>query len=174
MEDGLVGILLVAVGAVRLGQHLGQDGAVGDLQGRDGDIAALVVGDAAELEVGVLDAFLIGEVHVLADRAAAGGDDLVVVQDLLALVVEGGTDLLAAGIDQHGGHVEGGLGMEVAGRIRDGEVGGDLVTHQRKDLRIAVDQDVLRQFHLFGTGAAAGGGSDDHGTKADQSENILH
>ncbi len=175
MEHGLVVVFLVAVVPFGLGEPLGHDRAVRDLHGRDDDLLVLEAGHAAQLEVSLPDALVILEGEVLADAAAGLVDHLEIVQDLLALIDEGrALLLLATAVHEHGGDFQDGLRMEVAVRVDDGQVHGNLLAHERQDFRIALDLDVLGQLHLLGAGFGACGGRDDCGAQEENFKDILH
>ena len=137
---------------MRIGQELGEDGAVGNMDGRDGDLLVLVVGNAAQLQPGLLDPLFIGKIEMLAHRAAVAGNDFEVVQHLLSLVGELGAGLGTTRIDKHRSHFQQGFGMEIAGGVGHGDVHGYLLADQRKHFGGAVHADPVGHAHLLEPG----------------------
>ena len=96
-------------------------------------------------------------VHLFADGAAGGGDDLVVELDALALIGEGHAGHFAALIYEHGGYDHHGILAEVSGGIVHGEVCLDAVFDHFEYGRFALHGDLADCFcQLIGSAFAAG------------------
>ena len=107
------------------------------------------------------------EMDALGDGLTVGGDDLVVVLDLFALVDEGLHRSLTAVVHEDGRDFEDGLGVEVVGRIGDGDDRVDRLVRGLEHARVAGYLHVFSHLrHLFdgsagdGRGENRGGGQD--------------
>ena len=156
-DDILVGIGLRGHEAVALDEHVGGVHTVGDLLGREVHVLLTLAGDAAELEVALFHAGNVVEVDLLLDGLAVGGDDFVVVLDLLTLVDDRLHLGLTACVHEDRGHFEDGLGIEVIGGIGDGNDGVDGVVRGLEHARVAGYLHVFSHLgHLFDRGAGDG------------------
>ena len=172
-DDFLVGIGLRGHEAVTLDQHVGGVQAVGDFLGGEVHELVSLAGDTAELEVAFLHALDIVEVHALLDGLAVGGDNLEVVLDFFALIVERLHLGFAAGVHEDGRNFEDGLRIEVAFGIGDGYLGVDGSVHGFEHARITGDLHVFGHLgHLVERGA--GGGRCDHRGGGKDSERFVH
>ena len=97
------------------------------------------------------------EVDLLLDGLTVGGDDFVVVLDLLTLVDERLHLGLTAFVHEDRGHFEDGLGIEVIGGIGNGNDGVDGVVRGLEHARVAGYLHVFSHLgHLFDRGAGDG------------------
>ena len=172
-NDLLVGVGLRGDEAITLDQHVGGVQAVGDFLG--GEIHELVslTGDTAEFEVAFLHALDIVEVHALLDGLAIGGDNLEVVLDFFALIVERLHLGFAAGVYEDGRYFEDGLRIEVAFGIGDGYLCVDGSVHSFEHARVTGDLHVFSHLgHLVEGGTGRGRG--DHRGGGKDSERFVH
>ena len=172
-DDVLVGVGLRGDEAVALDEHVGGVHAVGDLLGGEVHEFLTLAGDAAELEVALLHAGDVVEVQALGDGLTVGGDDLVVVLDLLALVGERLHGHFAAVVHEDGSDFEDGLRVEVVGRIGDGDDRVDGAVHGFQNAGFAGDFHVFSHLgHLVERGAGDGRGEDCGG--GEEFERFVH
>ena len=110
---------------------------------------------------------------LLSHGLTGGGDNLVVVLDLLALVDERSHLGLAALINEDGGNFEDRLRVEVTVRISYGNSGVDIAGDRFKDFRVTYDLDILGHLdHLLG--GRTGNRCDQNGGGCNQSECFCH
>ena len=103
---------------------------------------------------------------LLPDGLTVGGDDLVVVLDFFTLVDEGLHRSFAALVHEDRGDFEDGLGVEVVGRISDGDDGVDVAVHGLEDTGFGGDLHVFSHLgHLFDGGAGDGRGENRGGSQ---------
>ena len=172
-DDILVGVLLEGDVAGALDQHVGGVGAVGDLLHGEGDLTGALEGDAAQLQAGEFHAVDKVEVDALAHGLSLGGDYLVVVLDLFALVGERLHAGLTAVVHEDGSDLEAGLRVEVAFRIGDGDDSVDGTVDGFQDAGIAGDLHVLGQLGHLLDGGAGNGCGEDRGSGT-EFESVLH
>ena len=106
------------------------------------------------------------EMDLLPDGLTVGGDDLVVVLDLFALVDEGLHRGLAALVHEDRGDFEDGLRIEVVGRVGDGDDGVDVAVRGLEDTGVGGDLHVFSHLgHLFDGSAGDGRGENRGGSQ---------
>ena len=112
-DDFLVVVLFVGQVSGALHQHVGGVGAVGHLEGGQGD--GLVAGNhfPAQFQIALLHAFHVVEVHFLGHFLAVLGHHFVIVPHIFSLILEGFHGGFSTFIDNHGSHFHHHVGIEV-------------------------------------------------------------
>ncbi len=151
LEDSLITISLERNKTSGLHELVGGVHTVSDLLGGKGDGLLLVLGDTAELKMGLLHSLDEREMKLLGHCAASLGNDFVVVLYFLTLIHKGSHLGLATLIDNDRGDLKDSLRVEIVGRIGhcDGRI--NIASDCLENGRVASNNNIVSKFsHLLG------------------------